>query len=137
VGCCRHLLPVVLSKWHRPSCKQALAQVDSYLRRLGVVKEAVDDTAGAAMMVARQQLQVGVSRGDAAAEALCVVLRARPWRAAIEHSQLARQLKPHHRMPSPHTAHKHRVLAPSPAVVPLSCTGWRFWMPTSRTPRTT
>jgi prephenate dehydratase len=37
---------------------QALAQTDTYLRKLGVVKEAVDDTAGAAQMVARQQLQV-------------------------------------------------------------------------------
>lgn len=37
---------------------QALAQTDTYLRRLNVVKEAVDDTAGAAQMVARQQLKV-------------------------------------------------------------------------------
>jgi arogenate/prephenate dehydratase len=37
---------------------QALAQTDTYLRKLGVVKEAVDDTAGAAQMVARQQLKV-------------------------------------------------------------------------------
>lgn len=36
---------------------QALAQCDGYLRRLGVVKEAVDDTAGAAQIVARQQLE--------------------------------------------------------------------------------
>lgn len=33
---------------------QALAQCDGYLRKIGVVKEAVDDTAGAAQMVARQ-----------------------------------------------------------------------------------
>eukprot|EP00879_Flechtneria_rotunda_P018392 GHRR01019291.1.p1 GENE.GHRR01019291.1~~GHRR01019291.1.p1 ORF type:complete len:262 (+),score=68.12 GHRR01019291.1:182-967(+) len=38
---------------------QALAQTDGYLRRLNVVKEAVDDTAGAAQMVASQQLKVG------------------------------------------------------------------------------
>ncbi|MEW5313383.1 MAG: hypothetical protein WDW38_004954 [Sanguina aurantia] len=38
---------------------QALAQCDLYLRKLGVVKEAVDDTAGAAQTVARLQL-VGV-----------------------------------------------------------------------------
>ncbi len=38
-----------------PHCMvQALAQCDGYLRRMGVVKEAVDDTAGAAQMVARQ-----------------------------------------------------------------------------------
>jgi prephenate dehydratase len=37
---------------------QALAQTDTYLRKLGVIKEAVDDTAGAAQMVARQQLKV-------------------------------------------------------------------------------
>lgn len=37
---------------------QALAQTDSYLRKLNVVKEAVDDTAGAAQMVAQQQLKV-------------------------------------------------------------------------------
>jgi len=35
---------------------QALAQCDGYLRSLNVVKEAVDDTAGAAQMVARQEL---------------------------------------------------------------------------------
>lgn len=35
---------------------QALAQVDGYLRSLNVTKEAVDDTAGAAQMIARQQL---------------------------------------------------------------------------------
>lgn len=39
---------------------QALAQTDTYLRRLGVVREAVDDTAGAAQMVATQQLKVRV-----------------------------------------------------------------------------
>jgi len=33
---------------------QALAQCDGYLRSLGVVREAVDDTAGAAQLVARQ-----------------------------------------------------------------------------------
>lgn len=43
------LLPVLL---------QALAQVDNYLRSMGVVKEAVDDTAGAAQMVSQQKLQV-------------------------------------------------------------------------------
>lgn len=32
---------------------QALAQCDGYLRKLGVVKEAVDDTAGAAQMIQR------------------------------------------------------------------------------------
>jgi hypothetical protein len=37
---------------------QALAQTDGYLRRLNVIKEAVDDTAGAAQMIARQQLKV-------------------------------------------------------------------------------
>jgi prephenate dehydratase len=37
---------------------QALAQVDNYLRAMNVVREAVDDTAGAAQMVATQQLQV-------------------------------------------------------------------------------
>jgi hypothetical protein len=37
---------------------QALAQVDNYLRSMGVVKEAVDDTAGAAQMVSQQKLQV-------------------------------------------------------------------------------
>ena len=36
---------------------QALAQVDGYLRRLGVVREAVDDTAGAAQAVAAQRLE--------------------------------------------------------------------------------
>lgn len=37
---------------------QALAQCDGYLRRLpGVVREAVDDTAGAAKMVADQKLR--------------------------------------------------------------------------------
>jgi arogenate/prephenate dehydratase len=36
---------------------QALAQVDGYLRKLRVVKEAVDDTAGAAQMVAAQKLE--------------------------------------------------------------------------------
>jgi hypothetical protein len=44
-----------------PICRvllQALAQTDTYLRKLGVIKEAVDDTAGAAQMVARQQLKV-------------------------------------------------------------------------------
>ena len=39
---------------------QALAQVDGFLRSLpGVVQEAVDDTAGAAQMVADQQLTCG------------------------------------------------------------------------------
>lgn len=36
---------------------QALAQTDGYLRRLNVVKEAVDDTAGAAQMVSKKQLK--------------------------------------------------------------------------------
>jgi len=36
---------------------QALAQVDGYLRRLGVVREAVDDTAGAAQAVASGRLE--------------------------------------------------------------------------------
>jgi len=36
---------------------QALAQTDGYLRRLNVIKEAVDDTAGAAQMVSREKLQ--------------------------------------------------------------------------------
>ena len=31
---------------------QALAQVDGYTRNMGVIREAVDDTAGAAQMVA-------------------------------------------------------------------------------------
>jgi hypothetical protein len=39
---------------------QALAQTDGYLRRLNVVKEAVDDTAGAA-----QVRRVGRGRGRA------------------------------------------------------------------------
>lgn len=30
---------------------QALAQTDGYLRKMGVVREAVDDTAGAAKMI--------------------------------------------------------------------------------------
>ncbi|KAL6759379.1 hypothetical protein V8C86DRAFT_3018190 [Haematococcus lacustris] len=48
---------------------QALAQCDGYLRKLGVVKEAVDDTAGAAQMVARQELQgVGAVCSRRAAE---------------------------------------------------------------------
>eukprot|EP00877_Chromochloris_zofingiensis_P008389 jgi/Chrzof1/3803/Cz13g09120.t1 len=48
---------------------QALAQCDSYLRRLNVVKEAVDDTAGAAQMVSRQQMQgVGAVASRRAAE---------------------------------------------------------------------
>lgn len=34
---------------------QALAQVDGYTRNMGVVREAVDDTAGAAQMVADNQ----------------------------------------------------------------------------------
>ena len=36
------------------SSSQALAQCDGYLRGLGVIKEAVDDTAGAAQLVSRQ-----------------------------------------------------------------------------------
>ena len=41
----------VISHW------QALAQVDGYLRGMpGVVREAVDDTAGAAQIIAQQQL---------------------------------------------------------------------------------
>jgi len=48
---------------------QALAQCDGYLRKLGVVKEAVDDTAGAAQIVAREQLQgVGALCSRRAAE---------------------------------------------------------------------
>ncbi|KAG2500138.1 hypothetical protein HYH03_001720 [Edaphochlamys debaryana] len=48
---------------------QALAQCDGYLRRMGVVKEAVDDTAGAAQIVARQGLQgVGAICSRRAAE---------------------------------------------------------------------
>jgi prephenate dehydratase len=39
---------------------QALAQCDGYLRSLGVVREAVDDTAGAAQAVSQQRL-VGVA----------------------------------------------------------------------------
>lgn len=31
--------------------------MDNYLRRLSVVREAVDDTAGAAQMIAQQKLQ--------------------------------------------------------------------------------
>lgn len=40
--------------------QQALAQTDNYLRNLNVVREAVDDTAGAAQTVSKQQLQVSV-----------------------------------------------------------------------------
>ncbi|GIL77877.1 hypothetical protein Vretimale_6510 [Volvox reticuliferus] len=48
---------------------QALAQCDAYLRRMAVVKEAVDDTAGAAQIVARQGLQgVGAICSRRAAE---------------------------------------------------------------------
>jgi arogenate/prephenate dehydratase len=48
---------------------QALAQCDGYLRALGVVREAVDDTAGAAQAVATQQLQgVGAIASRRAAE---------------------------------------------------------------------
>jgi len=48
---------------------QALAQCDSYLRSLDVVKEAVDDTAGAAQIVSRQQLaDVGAICSRRAAE---------------------------------------------------------------------
>ncbi|EFJ52806.1 hypothetical protein VOLCADRAFT_102779 [Volvox carteri f. nagariensis] len=48
---------------------QALAQCDAYLRRMSVVKEAVDDTAGAAQIVARQGLQgVGAICSRRAAE---------------------------------------------------------------------
>lgn len=48
---------------------QALAQTDTILRRLNVVREAVDDTAGAAQMVAQQQLQgVGAVASRRAAE---------------------------------------------------------------------
>ena len=36
---------------------QALSQCDGYLTRMGVIKEAVDDTAGAAKMIAAQQLK--------------------------------------------------------------------------------
>lgn len=35
---------------------QALAQCDGYIRRLGVPREAVDDTAGAAQMIQSQSL---------------------------------------------------------------------------------
>jgi prephenate dehydratase len=35
---------------------QALSQVDDYLRRMGVVKESVYDTAGAAKTVAENKL---------------------------------------------------------------------------------
>ena len=37
--------------------RQALSQCDGYLTRMGVVKEAVDDTAGAAKAIAQQQLR--------------------------------------------------------------------------------
>lgn len=48
---------------------QALAQVDNYLRRLSVVREAVDDTAGAAQMISQQKLQgVGAVASRRAAE---------------------------------------------------------------------
>jgi arogenate/prephenate dehydratase len=36
---------------------QALSQCDGYLTRMGVIKEAVDDTAGAAKTIALQQLR--------------------------------------------------------------------------------
>ena len=48
---------------------QALAQCDNYLRRMGVVKEVFDDTAGAAQVVASRQLQgVGAVCSRRAAE---------------------------------------------------------------------
>jgi hypothetical protein len=37
--------------------RQALSQCDGYLTRMGVIKEAVDDTAGAAKAIAAQQLR--------------------------------------------------------------------------------
>ena len=40
--------------------RQALSQCDGYLTRMGVVKEAVDDTAGAAKAIAQQQLRCGL-----------------------------------------------------------------------------
>ncbi len=61
-------------------CCQALAQVDNYLRRLGVVREAVDDTAGAAQMVSQQKLQASVG-----AAGICV---SACWAAACERQQL-------------------------------------------------
>lgn len=45
---------------------QALSQCDGYLTRMGVVKEAVDDTAGAAKAIAQLQLR-------------CVVRCEAPW----------------------------------------------------------
>jgi arogenate/prephenate dehydratase len=41
----------------RPRVRQALSQCDGYLTRMGVVKEAVDDTAGAAKAISQQQLR--------------------------------------------------------------------------------
>ncbi|GAX74348.1 hypothetical protein CEUSTIGMA_g1797.t1 [Chlamydomonas eustigma] len=48
---------------------QALAQCDSYIRTLGITREAVDDTAGAAQMVSQQHLEnVGAISSSRAAE---------------------------------------------------------------------
>lgn len=47
------LINGIACRW---SCPQALAQCDGYIRALGIQREAVDDTAGAAQMVSQQQL---------------------------------------------------------------------------------
>lgn len=48
----------------RPPPRQALSQTDGYLTRMRVIKEAVDDTAGAAKTIAQQKLRRG-ARGRA------------------------------------------------------------------------
>jgi hypothetical protein len=61
---------------------QALAQVDNYLRRMSVVREAVDDTAGAAQMIAQQKLQVG---GASAILAAAAAVAAAAAAARVQH----------------------------------------------------
>jgi len=56
---------------------QALSQCDGYLTRLGVIKEAVDDTAGAAAYIAQNNL-MGVAAVASRRAAELYGMEARP-----------------------------------------------------------
>ena len=102
-------------KPRRAAVTQALSQCDGYLTRMGVVKEAVDDTAGAAKAIAQQQLR-------------CVPLHACRGAALRRRRALRGSLL---LSPQAATAQLLRALAP------VSCTVCRRWTRAFKTTKTT
>ncbi len=97
---------------HADAASQALSQCDGYLTRMGVIKEAVDDTAGAAKTIAQQQLRCACS-----------------WRGAprsLRSADMRRRVRA-----------STAIARPWPARAPASCMACRCWTRASKTTKTT